>query len=105
MTAPAQITIDPEREFVLVSTKAANVMFSYEIGRHGELARHPVVSDAGSVPFGFTFDTEDSVLVTESGSNEVSRFDLDDDGALDQVGPSVGNGQQTPCWIQRVGDY
>ncbi|WP_435205864.1 lactonase family protein [Micromonospora sp. bgisy143] len=105
MTAPAQIKIDPDREFVLVSTKAANVMFSYEIGRHGELSRHPVISDAGSAPFGFTFDTEDSVLVTESGSNEVSRFDLDEDGALDQVGPSVPNGQQAPCWIQRVGDY
>ncbi|MFI5924538.1 lactonase family protein [Micromonospora sp. NPDC051543] len=105
MTAPAQIKIDPDSEFVLVSTKAANVMFSYEIGRHGELSRHPVVSDAGSAPFGFTFDTEDSVLVTESGSNEVGRFELDDDGALDQVGPSVPNGQQAPCWIQRVGDY
>ncbi|MGC4816111.1 lactonase family protein [Micromonospora sp. DT63] len=104
MTAPAQVKIDPEGEFVLVSTKAANVMFSFEIGRDGELSRRPVISDAGSVPFGFTFDTEDSVLVTESGSNEVGRFDLDEDGALDQVGPSVPNGQQAPCWIQRVGD-
>ncbi|WP_433111452.1 lactonase family protein [Micromonospora sp. CA-246542] len=105
MSAPAQVKIDPEGEFVLVSTKSANVMFSYEIGRHGELSRNPVISDAGSVPFGFTFDSEDSVLVTESGSNEVSRFEIDDDGALDQFGPSVPNGQQAPCWIQRVGDY
>ncbi|WP_405432898.1 lactonase family protein [Micromonospora sp. NBC_00617] len=105
MTAPAQVEIDPDGEFVLVSTKAANVMFSFEIGRHGEPARHPVISDAGSVPFGFTFDTEDSVLVTESGSNEVTRFDVDEDGALDQVGPSVPNGQQASCWIQRAGDY
>ncbi|RLP88436.1 MULTISPECIES: beta-propeller fold lactonase family protein [unclassified Micromonospora] len=105
MTAPAQVKIDPDREFVLVTTKAANVMFSFEIGRDGELARHPVISDAGSVPFGFTFDTEDTLLVTESGSNEVSRFELEEDGALDQIGPSVPNGQQAPCWIQRVGDY
>ncbi|MEU5781506.1 lactonase family protein [Micromonospora lupini] len=104
-TAPAQVKIDPESEFVLVSTKGANVMFSYEIGRDGELARNPVVSDAGNTPFGFTFDSEDSLLVTESGANAVSRFELDDDGALDQVGPSVPNGQQAPCWIQRVGDY
>ncbi|MEV4824501.1 beta-propeller fold lactonase family protein [Micromonospora sp. NPDC049274] len=104
-TAPAQVKIDPDSEFVLVSTKGANVMFSFEIGRDGELARNPVVSDAGNTPFGFTFDSEDSVLVTESGANAVSRFELDDDGALDQVGPSVPNGQQAPCWIQRVGDY
>ncbi|MEU4334914.1 beta-propeller fold lactonase family protein [Micromonospora lupini] len=104
-TAPAQVKIDPDSEFVLVSTKGANVMFSYEIGRDGELARNPVVSDAGNTPFGFTFDTEDSLLVTESGANAVSRFELDDDGALDQVGPSVPNGQQAPCWIQRVGDH
>lgn len=104
-TAPAQIKIDPDSEFVLVSTKAANVMFSYEIGRHGELARNPVISDAGDGPFGFTFDTDDTLLVTESNANAVSRFELEDDGALDQVGPSVPNGQQATCWIQRVGDF
>ncbi|WP_328653760.1 lactonase family protein [Micromonospora sp. NBC_00330] len=104
-TAPAQVKIDPDSEFVLVSTKGANVMFSYEIGRNGKLSRNPVISDAGNTPFGFTFDSEDSLLVTESGANAVSRFELEDDGALDQVGPSVPNGQQAPCWIQRVGDY
>ncbi|MEV7988192.1 beta-propeller fold lactonase family protein [Micromonospora sp. NPDC085948] len=104
-TAPAQVKIDPDSEFVLVSTKGANVMFSYEIGRHGELASNPVISDAGNTPFGFTFDSEDSLLVTESGANAVSRFELEDDGTLDQVGPSVPNGQLAPCWIQRVGDY
>ncbi|MBQ0992854.1 beta-propeller fold lactonase family protein [Micromonospora sp. H61] len=104
-TAPAQVKIDPDSEFVLVSTKAANVMFSYEIGRNGKLSRNPVISDAGNTPFGFTFDTDDSLLVTESGANAVSRFELEDDGALDQVGPSVPNGQQATCWIQRVGDY
>lgn len=104
-SAPAQVKIDPDSEFVLVSAKNANVIFSYEIGRHGELAANPVISDAGNTPFGFTFDTEDSLLVTESGANAVSRFELEDDGALDQVGPSVPNGQQAPCWIQRVGDY
>ncbi|MEU8215552.1 beta-propeller fold lactonase family protein [Micromonospora taraxaci] len=103
--APAQGKIDPDREFVLVSTKAANVMFSYEIGRHGELARNPVISDAGNAPFGFTFDTDDTLLVTESGANAVSLFELEDDGALDHIGPSVPNGQQATCWIQRVGDY
>ncbi|MFI7658187.1 lactonase family protein [Micromonospora parva] len=104
-TAPAQVKIDPDSEFVLVSTKAANVMFSYEIGRHGNLSRNPVISDAGNTPFGFTFDTDDTLLVTESGANAVSRFELEDDGALDQIGPSVPNGQQATCWIQRVGDY
>ncbi|MFD0783131.1 lactonase family protein [Micromonospora azadirachtae] len=105
MTAPAQVEIDPEGKFVLVSTKAANVMFTYRIGRDGELSRNPVISDAGNTPFGFTFDTEDTLLVTESGSNEVSRFELERDGRLDQIGPSVPNGQQAPCWIQQVGDY
>lgn len=105
MTAPAQVEIDPEGKFVLVSTKAANVMFTYRIGRDGELSRNPVISDAGNTPFGFTFDTEDTLLVTESGSNEVSRFELERDGRLDQIGPSVPNGQQAPCWIQQVGDF
>ncbi|MBX7267410.1 beta-propeller fold lactonase family protein [Micromonospora sp. Llam7] len=104
-TAPAQIEIDPDSEFVLVSTKAANVMFSYEIGRDGGLARNPVISDAGDAPFGFTFDTDDTLLVTESNTNAVSRFELEDDGALDQIGPSVPNGQQATCWIQQVGDF
>ncbi|MEK8104936.1 beta-propeller fold lactonase family protein [Micromonospora sp. M12] len=104
-SAPAQVKIDPDSEFVLVSTKNANVMFSYEIGRDGELSRNPVISDAGNTPFGFTFDSKDSLLVTESGANAVTRFELEDDGALDQIGPSVPNGQQAPCWIQRVGDY
>ncbi|MBE1489357.1 lactonase family protein [Plantactinospora soyae] len=102
--APAQLSVTPDGRFVLVSTKSHNTVEAYEIEDDGQLAE-PVSNPAEGAPFGFTFDDNRGVLVTESGTNALARYRLDQHGKLSQVGPAVPNGQMAPCWVQRVGDY
>ncbi|GIH20086.1 lactonase family protein [Rugosimonospora africana] len=104
-TAPAQVGISPNGRFVLVTTKTLNVIDSFAIGRGGELARRPVANTDEGGPFGFTFDKRGKLLVAETTANAVTRFQLSGDGTLTQIGPSVPNGQQATCWIQRVGRF
>jgi hypothetical protein len=104
-TAPAQVGISPDGRFVLVSTKTLNIIDSFAIGRGGSLARHPVANTDEGGPFGFTFDRHGKLLVAETTTNAVTRFQLSGDGTLTQIGPSVPNGQQATCWIQRVGRF
>lgn len=102
--APAQVSIDPSGRFVLVSTKSHNLVEVYPIEDDGELG-DPVSNTVEGTPFGFTFDRHGGVVATQSGTNAVIRFRLDEDGKLVPTSPSVPNGQAATCWIERVGDY
>ncbi|MGW4460775.1 lactonase family protein [Micromonospora sp. NPDC004704] len=104
-TAPAQVGVDPEGRFVLVTTKANNTIEAYRIGDKGSLSKEPTSNPDPGTPFGFTFDDEGKLLVAESGTNAVTRYQVSGDGTVTPIGPSVPNGQTATCWIQRVGDY
>ncbi|GAA5185861.1 hypothetical protein GCM10023322_30880 [Rugosimonospora acidiphila] len=104
-TAPAQVGISPGGHFLLVSTKTVNLIGSFAIGPDGQLGNRPVANTDEGGPFGFTFDKRGKLLVAETTANAVTRFQLSGDGTLTQIGPSVPNGQQATCWIQRVGSF
>ncbi|MFD0746220.1 lactonase family protein [Phytohabitans flavus] len=104
-TSPAQVGISPDGHFVLVSTKTLNIIFTFAIGRSGQLARQPIANTDEGGPFGFTFDTRGKLVVSETTANAATRFRLLPNGRLAQIGPSVPNGQTASCWIQRVGRF
>jgi 6-phosphogluconolactonase (cycloisomerase 2 family) len=103
--APAQVGVDPDGRFVLVSTKSHDLIEAFRIDVDGRLSKTPNSSPSETAPFGFTFDEQGKLLVAESGSNAVTRYRLSGDGTLTQIGPSVPNNQTASCWIQRVGEY
>ncbi|MGI5212135.1 lactonase family protein [Plantactinospora sp. CA-290183] len=105
MSAPAQLSIDPEGRFVLVSTKTNNLIDAFWIAERGWLTE-AVENQVAGMPFGFTFDERGGVLATLAETNAVIRLLLDEEnGKLTPVGPAVPNGQMATCWIQRVGEF
>jgi 6-phosphogluconolactonase len=73
---------------------------TFAIGRDGSLADRPVVTpSADASPFGFTFDDEDHLLVSEASGAAVSSYEISRDGSLKALDSSVPNGQAASCWL------
>jgi 6-phosphogluconolactonase (cycloisomerase 2 family) len=99
---PAQISFDPEGEFLVVTEKMTNLIDVYRVRRR--IADPPVTSlSAGETPFGFAFDRRGRLIVSEAfgGAPEASAMSSYrlDDKALKVISPSVGTTQTAACWV------
>jgi 6-phosphogluconolactonase (cycloisomerase 2 family) len=99
---PAQISFDPEGEFLVVTEKMTNLIDVYRVRRR--IADPPVTSlSAGETPFGFAFDRRGRLIVSEAfgGAPEASAMSSYrlDDKELKVISPSVGTTQTAACWV------
>ncbi|MBI3897315.1 MAG: beta-propeller fold lactonase family protein [Gammaproteobacteria bacterium] len=100
----AQVGFDPRGEALVITDKANSKILVYTVDRRGLPATNPVVSSSnGTTPFGFTFDRHDHLLVVEAATNAVSSYDIQPNGTLQVISPSVANGQRAACWIASDG--
>jgi len=98
--AYSQVGFDPRGNNLVVTDRADNEILVFPVDRRGLPAPTPVVSmSAGIAPFSFIFDPHGHLLVAEAGSGAVSSYDIQRDGSLDVINPSVANGQAATCWI------
>ena len=83
-----------------MATKAANTIDTFTVGADGRLSAAPLHNPSPSpMPFGFAFDENGHLLVTEAGmDSSVSSFAIGAGGALTILAPSVHNGQAATCW-------
>ncbi|WP_172683774.1 beta-propeller fold lactonase family protein [Desulfosarcina cetonica] len=58
----------------------------------------PIPDFPGPVPFGFTFDSRERLVVTDPGVSTITSYDLDD-GVVEGPNASVETGQAATCWI------
>ncbi len=111
LTSPGQVGISPNGQWVFVTmkgfvgTNAQNIINAFRIDHDGVLSANPVASPSVSgVPFGFTFQQSNRLIVAEAGVSEVTTYKRVGQGSLTPVG-SAQNGQAALCWIQRVGAF
>jgi 6-phosphogluconolactonase len=98
----AQVGFDPNGDNLVVTDRDENEILVFPLYQNGLPALQPVTSmSIGLAPFGFVFDEKGHLLVSEAGSGAVSTYDIDGDGSLQAISPSVGNGQSATCWIAR----
>ena len=82
---------------------------TFDIDRHG-LPTNPRVHDAsGATPFGFAFGKRDQVFVTEAfggapNASATPSYDIDRDGTLTPISPSLATGQTAACWAALTPD-
>jgi 6-phosphogluconolactonase len=99
----AQVGFDPRGNNLVVTDRGENEILVFPLDRHGLAATVPVTSASnGFAPFGFIFDQQGHLLVSEAGSGAVSSYDIEDDGSLQTISSSVENGQAATCWIDKT---
>jgi 6-phosphogluconolactonase (cycloisomerase 2 family) len=104
--SPPQVGFSPDHRHVLVTTKSANTIDVFGVGRDGRLSAKAVSNKSiGDVPFSFVFDRNGHLLMTEAAKSGVTSYALQKSGKLKVITPSVQSGQQVLCWIARAGKF
>jgi 6-phosphogluconolactonase (cycloisomerase 2 family) len=106
LNTPGQVGFSPGGSQLIVTTKDnGSDIDVFSVKPNGRLSAAPVVnSSAEPVPFGFVFDPDGRLVVTEAGGADVSTYGLDADGTLTHAS-TVADGQSAPCWIASVGGW
>lgn len=104
--SPPQVGFSPDGRHLVVTTKSANTIDVFAVGRDGRLSAKPVsTKSTGDVPFSFVFDRKGHLLVTEAAKSGVSSYTLQKNGKLKVITASVESGQQVLCWIAPAGQF
>ncbi|MEU1178391.1 beta-propeller fold lactonase family protein [Streptomyces sp. NPDC005820] len=105
-SSPGQVAFTPDGRALVVTTKSANTIEVFPVGRDGRPAEKAVVSrSAGEVPFAITFDRSGRMLVAEAAKSTVSTYTVRSDGRLKLLQRPLANGQNTLCWLERAGAF
>jgi len=100
----AQVSFNPAGDVLIVSQITENTITTFPVNDDGTLGEAVENEPTGSGPFGYTFDGEGRLLVTENfqaapGEGTVASYEIGDDGVLSPIGESVALGESDPCWI------
>jgi 6-phosphogluconolactonase len=94
----AQVGFDRDGDLLVVTEKNTNKIDLYTV--HDGAAEGPVVLNSnGPEPFGFAFDRQGDLIVSEAARATVTSYDVDEPGKLTVISGSVPTHQKADCWI------
>ncbi|MEP7280637.1 MAG: beta-propeller fold lactonase family protein [Rubrivivax sp.] len=105
---PAQVSIAPDGDVVIVTEKGTNLVTHYSIDHDGRIGAPQPRPSPGQTPFGFAFDRRGRFFVSEAsggatGASTVSSYRIDDDEPV-VISAAVPNGQGAACWAATTPD-
>src|SRR6266550_2211462 len=101
---PAQVGFNGDGTVLVVTEKAGNRIDTYTIDENG-LASAPMDNTSnGMTPFGFSFNNQDTLIVSEAfggtpNQAAASSYSASDDGILSVISGSVPTSQTASCWV------
>ena len=98
-TGPAQISFNPSGTALVVTEKDTSLIDTYAVSFWG-VAGSPIVTPSnGSTPYGFAFDPQGTLIVSDAAIGALSSYSVARNGELSVVSGSVPDGQAAPCWV------
>jgi len=101
---PAEVSFSPSGDVLVVTEKDSNIIDTYTVGLDG-VPSDPIANNSnGMTPFGFAFDRQDNLIVSEAfgampGQAAVSSYGLTETAMLKTISGSVPDQQTAACWI------
>ena len=101
---PAQVSFNVDGTLLVVTEKAGNRIDTYTVDENG-LPSAPIENPSnGMTPFGFEFNNNDFLVVSEAfggapNQSAASSYSAADDGTLAVISGSVANSQTASCWV------
>lgn len=96
---PSRVLFGPDGCQIIVSELTTNRLSVYDVYENGILSDPTVNQSNGKGPFGSIFTPFGCLLVAEAGSDALSSYHLTQNGTLNVISGSAGNGQSTTCWV------
>jgi 6-phosphogluconolactonase (cycloisomerase 2 family) len=107
---PAQVLLDPQHRFLLVTEKGTDLIDVYRVARDGSLSGPTPVPSVGHYPFGMAFDPakRGELVVADAGApptfiGAATAYRLLD-GQLHLINGPVPDHQIAPCWMVITND-
>jgi len=101
---PAQVGFDPSGQWLVVTEKNTNRIDVYAVGPDGYASAPVVNPSAGQTPFGFAFNQQGVLIVSEAfggavDASAVSSYTLGGSGTLGVISASVPTTETAACWV------
>lgn len=97
-TAPAQVSVTPDGEQLVVTERGTHLIDVIDLDGTGRPASIVSVPSSGAVPFGFDFDNKGHLLVSEAAASTASSYDVTASG-LRAISASVPTTENAACWL------
>jgi 6-phosphogluconolactonase len=99
---PAQISIGPNGDILVVTEKGTNLIDVYAIDENGLASNAITHASSGATPFGFAFTKRGTLIVSEAvggaaNASTTSSYDVSGDG-FELISASVPTNQTAACW-------
>jgi 6-phosphogluconolactonase (cycloisomerase 2 family) len=101
---PAQVNFNGDGTLLVVTEKLGNRLDTYVVDENGVASAPIENSSSGMTPFGFSFNNNDFLIVSEAfggapNASAVSSYSSDETGVLSVISGSVPNSQTASCWV------
>jgi 6-phosphogluconolactonase len=103
-SAPAEVGFSPDGGVLMVTEKGTSKIDTFTVNDGGYASNETATASSGATPFGFAFIPRSLVLVSEAGPDALSSYHVEQNGGLNVVTASLGNGQQATCWVVATDD-
>jgi 6-phosphogluconolactonase len=97
-TSPAQVSVTPDGDQLVVTERVTSLLDVIELDGTGRPASLASVPSAGAVPFGFDFDNKGHLLVSEAAASTASSYDVTA-GGLSTISAAVSTTENAACWL------
>jgi 6-phosphogluconolactonase (cycloisomerase 2 family) len=100
VNTPAQIAFTPDGQHLVITTKANGSLIDvFTMKPDGRPSDTFNANPAGTlIPFGFTFDDHDHLVVTDAATSALSTYTIHSDGTTEHLATQP-DGQSAMCWI------
>lgn len=101
-TAPAQVSFTDQGRTLVVTEKATNTITTFPVDRRSGLLGNPrFIASEGQTPFGFAFDQQRRLFVSEAfgGAAGASALSSYARGSFAPISSSVPSGESAACWV------
>lgn len=98
----AQVSFTPDGTFLIVTERGTDRIVTYRVGADGTPGQPESVKSSGPQPFGFAFDPQGRLIVSEAfrdPGGAVSSYRLDSSGTPLLISASVTTHGVAACWI------
>lgn len=103
-TQPAEVSFNMDGNIIVVTEKGTNKIDTYVVNGDGRASMPNVQNSAGVTPYGFSFDDNEHLVVSEAvggavGATTVSSYSLNDKGKLKVINGAVPDFRTAACWL------
>ncbi len=102
--SPEQISFSKDGRVLVVAEKGSSstpgMIDTFQVGHDGLAGAAQANPSVGDGPYGFDFDKQGNLIVSDAGSAASTSYSLSKSGLLSLItGPVSTNGQGAPCWL------